>query len=291
MGDLRANLKEKIKQSGFPLELWAHGELEKCSWNVQANRQFLDPEEGKPREFDLQASRYFPIGDEESGRSHQLGVRLIIQCKHGPSSSWVFFYPPDDAKRSEPPRYYPSIGQLFVFHADLRHQLLTEEDLGRHHYFQIARKCRSFKEFFPKGAEKLYEAVTTVVKATVARGGAGGAPSFGVDDDRGGLWSITQVYYPVIIYDGHLFTCTIVAGEPELEQVRHVQLFYEYPLQYGQPPRPVFQAFLIDVIHRKVLETFLQKIEEEHKEIAERLGEDISRLEQVLQKTSQVGIG
>lgn len=44
----------------------------------------------------------------------------------------------------------------------------------------------------------------------------------------------------------------------------------------------VFEAFLIDLIHRKALGTLRQMIEDEHKHIAQRLAEDVLRFEDVL---------
>lgn len=284
MGDLVDNLKDAIKKSGFPLELAVHACLAERGWILRPNIQFLDPDEQKPRELDLHAIRRFDIGPKEEGHKHELEVYLAIEIKHSPSGAWVFFHPSVSSGDATPADDYPysSISALLEFRHPLRKALLTWDDFEQHHYFTSQKRSRAFQEYFPPAGppNKLYDAVNKVLKAVIALDGCDLAPIVG-PAEGGGLLSVIQVYYPVIVCDGPLFTCTIEEGEPALAQVEQTQLVYEYPIPYGSG-RLRLEPFILDVVRLNAVDGFLQTIETEHAVLAQQLGEDIERFEQAL---------
>lgn len=55
--DLNRKLLNDIRATGFPTELRTHAALESAGWRVSGHRFYLDEDEQKGREVDLDATR------------------------------------------------------------------------------------------------------------------------------------------------------------------------------------------------------------------------------------------
>ena len=90
------NLEEKLKETGYPLEIEVSNELERSKWLV-SNNVFFEDEKG-PKEIDVIAYRedYFDFSVKNLAPIF-LNLKLLIECKKS-NLPWVFFTRPFDSR-------------------------------------------------------------------------------------------------------------------------------------------------------------------------------------------------
>lgn len=74
-------LKEVLK-SGLPLEYFVSSCFDSEDWHIFENRHYLDKDENKSREMDLEVVKQIDVRDQ-----HEIMASLIIQCKKIPGNA------------------------------------------------------------------------------------------------------------------------------------------------------------------------------------------------------------
>jgi hypothetical protein len=70
----------------------------------------------------------------------------------------------------------------------------------------------------------------------------------------------------VIVFDGHLYECTIINDEPNLDSVGYLQYLADHQSRKEMGALG-FETFPIDVVQSDHLDKFLDRIEQEHEEL------------------------
>ena len=250
-------IKNDIKKSGFPLEIEVSEVLKRHEWRVLNQQYYFDRDERKVRTIDILA---YVADHSQVGDYKPFHVSLIIECKSS-SKPWVFWttqknkelfsFPVTLVKHWAKPRgitrerkmYYDWLKWMSYSH-------IYSPDLDRValiHY-----------EPFKKGkGREIFEASNQVMKAL----------SFELMRDKECTLKVPDLHplfilYPVIVFDGHLFELRTENGDLKLLPVKY--------LQYSTST--LGESFLIEVIKKEFLSTYLEKLKAEINTMKAELG-------------------
>ncbi len=175
-------LKE-LKKTGLPTEMKVNDILTKKSWDVYHNEPYIDPESKKVRTIDFRAEKIFPFKPEDRP------VQLFIECKKG-SASWVFFV--DSSFENRLRRTGFDLGSR------VRKIKMRKKERGLDFVFFnrgfFEPMSFTYQVLFKKGNffnEALMQVLNSIQMSPF------------VDEP-----TFYSRLYPVVIYDGPLFTCT-----------------------------------------------------------------------------------
>jgi len=257
-------IKKDILESGFSLELETSRLLRSRGWRVQNSVYYMDWHAGRAREIDVIGTRGGQVfAADGSGDFLLLYYNLIIECKKDDGKPWVFFFSgsePEPRVKFEHKRY-PSIAGLYRYSF-----LETKEKHINHHYFTVRRKSRSHRvAFIDQTNTPIHQGIDAVIKATVFRTES---DSHLKRPPQGGppIWAIIWLCYPVIVFDGHLYECTIINDEPQLNSVGYLQHLADHQ-SHKEMGALGFETIPIDVVQSNHLDKFLDMIEQKHEEL------------------------
>jgi hypothetical protein len=224
----------------------------------------MDWHAGRAREIDVIGTRGGQVfAADGSGDFLLLYYNLIIECKKDDGKPWVFFFSgsePEPRVKFEHKRY-PSIAGLY------RYSFLETKDKHiNHHYFTLRRKSRSHRvAFIDQTNTPIHQGIDAVIKATVFRTES---DSHLKRPPQGGppIWAIIWLCYPVIVFDGHLYECTIINDEPQLNSVGYLQHLADHQ-SHKEMGALGFETIPIDVVQSNHLDKFLDMIEQKHEEL------------------------
>ena len=270
---------KEIEKTGYPTEMQSASKMINDGWIVIHNPSFLDKDEGTCREFDIEAvkttkikvekdiipSGYTPAQELEikKGLFVYSGVRLICECKKS-VKPWVFFISKEMHKPVSYSVYIKGNHSIDTgtlsnrFNARKNPNIFDHSSMGKsHHYFKNEFLARTYFEPF-KGQENsnslpqmIHSAVMSCIKATLYYKDYIIPNSFFIN-------------YPVIIFQGNLFTSSIVENKIKIEKASHIQLAYNYILpSRNQSPIGERHKFIIDIVNSEYLEDFLKIVKEE----------------------------
>jgi hypothetical protein len=276
-------IKKDILESGFSLELETSRLLRSRGWRVQNSVYYMDWHEGRAREIDVIGTRGGQVfAADGSGDFVLLHYNLIIECKKDDGKPWVFFFleEPEPRLKFEHGRY-PSIAGLYRYSF-----LETKEKDIQHHYFTGRRKSRSHRVAFRDQTNTpIHQAIDATIKATVFR----------TDGDshlkrppQGGppIWAVIWLCYPVVVFDGHLYECTIVDDEPDLKRVGYLQHLADHQSRKEMGALG-FETFPIDVVQRDHLDQFLDMIEQEHAELMGEIADNFALVRKMAEQPTK----
>lgn len=115
-----------IQESGNSFHCKVINKLRSDDWTVLVSPYFMDGITEKPREIDLIAEKMFIVKNEFREETHQLHVKLFIECKYITQST-VFWFDKKDrnsAKNRVISDFYLKDGNLFTG----KHHYLSESD-------------------------------------------------------------------------------------------------------------------------------------------------------------------
>ncbi len=275
-------IKKDILESGFSLELETSGLLRSRGWRVQNSVYYMDWHAGRAREIDVIGTRGGQVfAADSSGDFLLFHYNLIIECQKDDGNPWVFFVgEPEPRVRFEHKRY-PSIAGLYRYSF-----LETREKNVEHHYFTVRRKSRSHRvAFIDQTNTPIHQAIDAVIKATVFRTES---DSHLKRPPQGGppIWAVVWLCYPVIVFDGRLYECTIVNGEPNLNSVGYLQYLADHQSRREMGALG-FETFPIDVVQSSHLDRFLDMIEQEHAALMAEIAEDFTLVREMADQLSK----
>lgn len=253
-------IEEEIKKSGFLLEIEVASELSRRDWIIRIHEYYIDEREKKSREIDIVAHKQFEVGSPDYDFFH---VTLVIECKKSHKKPWVFF----TVKKGR--EFVPPLS-LFLLKFfgvpklidDLKWLGVQYKWIKECHYFNLSDfpnvAIISFEPFSNKS--QIFEAKMQVLNAL----------NFIMKEMlklKGQVHSIGKrilfIFYPLIIFDGHLFEYT------QEEKIRPV-MYLQYLVRHGFTEFSgtlAHDLFLIDVMKKEFFPKFLNIIDEDFTKI------------------------
>jgi hypothetical protein len=264
-------MKEAIQRSGYLLEQRIEPIIAGSGYYVETNPIFKDAETGKSREIDVRAltavSVYKKAGDF-------IFPMLLCECENN-SHPLVFFarksmlsfnYCDDIAVSGIPAKFWDNDGYVSLPYFTRMEKF--------HHYCKgdIATQYCSFQLKKDKSSwiavhnEEQHDTLNALVKAI----------DYEVDDHFRG-WYLPdqideehiniQIYYPLLILQGDLYSAHLKNTRLVLKKARHVQCRKQYFSSFKNE----VQTYQIDVIVEDYLSRYLEIIEAETEKIKQVL--------------------
>jgi hypothetical protein len=84
----------------------------------------------------------------------------------------------------------------------------------------------------------------------------------------------------VIVFDGHLYECTILDDEPNLDSAGYLQHLAEHQSRREMGALG-FETFPIDVVQSNHLDQFLDTVEQEHAELMAEIADNFGLVRQM----------
>jgi hypothetical protein len=263
-----------LAKTGYPLEIRASLVLEAQGWTVTHNPAYLDVEEQKAREVDINAVRAWQVGGAGSLK-HMLLCSLFVECKKS-DKPWVFFVTPvgQVERTGRQLRYHSGIENLVEGSGAARDCVLDIDFLqSLHPHFRLESRARTYYEPFrrrEKGerSQAIFGALSAAMKALLddtARfqrliGEHG--PAF--------EW-LTLFWYPVVIFSGRMYEATVpLTGDIQLVPSSYVQVAFNH-IPRGAQPGADPERFVVDVVEESFLEAYLSSQTAFHSGAAEKL--------------------
>ncbi len=233
--DLKARLLKHLEETGYPLELQVGGILSKHGWRVDHNSYYIDEDEQKGREIDIIA-----ITNTYS-QEYKVTVwnNLICEVKKAKKHPWIIL----STKRGI--IEHEGWGRLHYTEGQVDSTLLPFEQIEmKSTTSQFLRIGRSYCEGFKLADAKssIFEALTTVVKASEYWLKKNKESSWGFDRDNLGFRDITFVD-SIIVLDGLLY-------EAYLDDDNHLRInkTTHLPVSFGYVSKAYGHEYLVEII-------------------------------------------
>ncbi len=236
---LEEKLKEEIKKTGFPLEIFSASIFKKYGWNVTHNPNYFDREENKTIPLDLRAGKRY-----KGSSNKMVNLMILAECKKGENKPWIFFQT----------NFQPNtdFDKGLIKCDDESHKLLEifeTKELSGLNVFKQKRKARTYFEAFKKEDKKKtkysfdFERGIDIFSSAIKL--AKGTIHFmqKLSDHK------SLFFYPVIIFDGKLFDVSIQpGGQIDPTETNYLQLdFFFSPIVQkqvwvDQPHEPTWES-------------------------------------------------
>lgn len=251
---LENKIKNDILKSGFPLEINTSMVLNKNNWHVVNNSRYYDDEKKNYGEIDIIATKKHP------DYSNVNNV-LIVECKKYHEGEWVFF------KQDK-----ISINVFNLNIAESGKKLSSynwfNTNMIKNHYYSknsmytyyIVPHSKGHNEINEKKSQMIYNAISQVVNALI----------FYLNRDseildKNNINEISLIY-PIIVFDGPLYSAFIKDDDIELKEENHIQLSFSLQLkkpmeiQWDLKNRKIIKQkdIIIDIVKKEYLPEFLQ---------------------------------
>ena len=261
--DQLKHIKENIKKSGFPLELFVSSKISKYNF-PQTGEYFFDPSENTHRSVDFFVP-HFAADDSKMG----LSSNLVIECKKSERDAWVFFELNDVVLQPH------HSGQWIDYEDYLsgnyqKSNLMWKYDWNLNLHYHAALRTKRSRQFYvvKKGnkntnndevKDSIFEALNQILKFIEYRTKKAEQNIANTSLNQT-MHPIFTIYYPIIVFDGFLVNAFLDNNEElQVEEKKHVILSYDYQPDYCDNP----QTFYIDIVKKEYLEEFLKDLEDE----------------------------
>jgi hypothetical protein len=252
---------ERIRESGYPLEIEISNLLDKRGYVVFSTQYYFDEETKQGRDIDIYAVpvKYHP--KEEELAPFNVRTELAIECKKSETHAWFFYTRPRIPMSSIYIRgqYRTTVPQPEMYSAQSFHSLF-EHKLLKLHYDNFERVAIAYDEIKKrknesekKGRKEIFEAVNQLVKFTCYEI----HQTFNrIEKFRKGKTHSEHIifFFPTIVFDGDLFEVNFDSGEPRLERRNHILLTTNYRCPYCQEVK----SFSVDIVNPSHFEDFLK---------------------------------
>lgn len=252
---LEQKILSYLKDTGYPLELEAASALESLGWSVSTSPIYLDPDEGKYREYDVSGVRVWrvdsssPIDPTVLLSGHAFAYVLCVECKRS-GKPWVFFTRPAGVTRTK--IQYSSTIKNLITYFDSPSTVLNESILVESMwYFGASHRSRNFVEAFKTESQpsQIYSALNQVVKATRYQR---------EQYDQPPTKNISACLFPVIVLDGEMFEAQLQSGNIALQPTNHVIVEFDY-ISRENPFKT--EQFLVDVVRKDYMTDFFTEVD------------------------------
>jgi len=268
---LEEYLVERVKKSGYPLEIEISDVLERENFVVFNTQYYFDEERKQGRDIDIYALPLKPDTADDRIRPLILSTDVAIECKKSETHAWVFYTRPRIPMSSIyiSGQFRTTVPQPEEFTTDSFEWFLQQECLVLH-YDKFERIAVAYEEIKKKKIEKeagksgkdgssrreIFEAVNQLVKFICYE--------LHRWHDRTTMLTGTQnleymmIFFPIIVFDGDMFEAFLASGEPVLKSKTHLLLDTHYRCPYCEE----VESFNIDIVHRSYFNEFLRTMKE-----------------------------
>lgn len=254
------DMKTAILKSGYLLEQRVEDVFKKREYTVEANVVFPDPYEEKSREYDLDATKTTEVF-KGGLTSHYLSFSVLCECKNNPQplvfftkdiSDDIFQY---DIKVSGMPVRFWDDGAYIG--------LCDFTNIKRFHHHcsgVVATQWCTFSQkkkdntWMASHSDEQHDAFTTLLKAIdyqIGRHYDSWSPDYPQRSDVD-----INIYYPLVILSGSLYSAILQNGKLALNKTKHVH----FRKEIYQPSIECVDTYHIDVIQEQYLPTYLKMI-------------------------------
>jgi effector-binding domain-containing protein len=256
---------EKIKRTGYPLEIEASNSLENKRFVVFNTQYYFDEEIQQGRDIDIYALPLNPDPLDDSLLPFRTDYYLPIECKKSNTHSWVFYTRPRIPMNSiyMKGQYETTIPELKTFSSESFEWNFEQKILELLHYRKFERIAIAYdeikKEKFQKGENtekgrrEIFEATNQLVKFV----------SYELHGTERRISNLPEslpkreniiIHFPIIVFDGDMYEASFTSGELKLEETNHVLLSTHFRCPYCKEVR----SFTIDVVHRSYFDEYLK---------------------------------
>jgi len=220
-------IKKDILQSGVPCELDTLFKLRKAKWMVIHQGSYIDEDTNQLRYIDFYAVKSIP---------NLFQANLVIECCKS-NKPWVFY-------GSWKKFWLPTVVPYHLPEANLKLEIFACSHQTRKDIFEATFSYEPFKK--GKGRD-IFDASMKVIKAL--RCNYLDLKEF----DQKHNYSFIRIFYPVIVFDGHLYRIIRRGGDFILSKTEYLRYLVSYK----------DRSYLIDVVSKIGLEDLLTQIHEE----------------------------
>jgi hypothetical protein len=251
---------KEISNSGFPLEVFISIVLKKQGWTVRPSLDYYDKNIDDYRETDIIA--YKPSSMKE------IFNILVIECKKSAEKPWVFIQQKRFGNLSENLNI-AAFRQDFIYYDNL------ETTMNFHHYSQKPICCHYFVPFTnedqknSKLSKAIFHAKNQVISALTL-----------LIEKRVELQHRNQelknkiFYYPIIVFDGALYSAIINEESIQLNEENQLLLSIERELStrtdIGSSANSTrtqeYKPYMIDIVKKDFFEEYLHNFERYYNE-------------------------
>ncbi len=256
-------MKDAIRKSGYLLEQRVEPIIAKAGYYVNSNSAFLDPDTGKTREIDIKALTFVSL--DNKSKSFLFPV-LLCECENN----------------SQPIVFFTRESQIsFMHHENVKLSGIPVKIFGKagyerfsafskmdkfHHYREglVATQYCTFQMKKDKSAwlalhsDEQHDTFNSLIKA-VEYEITSHYRSWIMPDKPEDEPINLQIYYPLIVLQGDMYSASLVNNRIALKKSKHVQFIKEFYL----PRTHEAETYQIDVITEDYLEKYLGIIESE----------------------------
>jgi len=282
---LEEHLIEKIKESGYPLEIEISNLLDEKSYVVFNTQHYFDEESKQGRDIDIYAMpiEFLPL--EEKLAPFYLRTEVAIECKKSETHAWVFYTRPhipmswiymDGQCRTSVPK--PKMDSTKSFESLLKYECFSL------HYDQFERVAIAYdeikKEKTGSSRREIFEAVNQLVKFTCYEihqtfSRTSKLPKTSPDRE------FIMVFFPIIVFDGDMYEVTFDSKEPRPKRKNHILLKTHYRSPYSKE----VESFMVDVVHRSYFTEFVEVLRSDFYRIRERILQNHDELVKACRET------
>ena len=289
---LEDHLVERIKESGYPLEIEVSNMLDSdyMVWNTS---YYFDNEAQQDRDIDIYAipmENTEVFTDEKLAKKMEpffLGTEVAIECKKSTTHCWVFFTRPflKPSNLHTSGQYIDKFSHTPVASGveRLLFDKLYYDKKMRLHYDHFDEAAVAYDEIKKQGKSKsrkeIFEGLTQLVKFVCYERGPPQEPDISKPNFQ------IMMYFPLlIVFDGDMYKVELESGEPKLEKTTHILIRKNYRSSYTKQ----VERFLVDIVHRSYLSEFLKQLDSDfrnmRKTILEHHDEFVKKAEETMQE-------
>ena len=256
-------MKDAINRSGYLLEQRVEQILSKRGYYVETNPVFPDPDTGKSREFDISALSATRI---YKGGYNFVFPALICECENNaqPIAFFVkespipFLHHYEVKVSGIPVKFWQKDG--YISFSDFTGMK------GFHHYckgkvatqyctFQLRKDKSSWIALHDEEHHNTFNSLIKALDYEIAKHFDGWNPPGKLDEEDVNI----QIYYPLIILQGELFTAELKHKGLLLSKAKHIQFRKElFSARINE-----VETYQVDVISEEYLTTYLKMVESE----------------------------
>jgi hypothetical protein len=286
-------MREAIQRSGYLLEQRVEAILTKKGYYTQTNPVFPDPDTGKSREFDIDAISLEQI--YKKGFNFVFPI-LLCECVNNPQPIAFFTREPlvpflhhEQVKASGIPvkfwqkDEYVSLSEftgMEKFHHYCKGVVATQ-----YCTFQLKKDKSSWMAFHNEEQHDLFNSLIKALDYKIAEYFDSWYLPNKVDEEGINI----QIYYPLVILQGSLYSAILSNNQLILKKSRHLQFRKELFLARTNK----VEMYQIDVITEKYLPSYLKIIDAEMqmvKKVFQRQRHDVLlSIEKIVQEAKKLG--
>jgi len=276
-------LIEKVKKSGYPLEIEISNILENERFVVFNTQYYYDEEAHQGRDIDIYALPLEPDPYDDELLPFRLRTDVAIECKKSETHAWVFYTRPRIPMSSIYMR-----GQLGTtipnpkeFSTESFSWFLEQKCLILHYdnferiaiaYEEIKKKKMTAETGKDSSRREIFEAINQLVKFTCYENHHTSNRTTALSELSSR--ELITIFFPIVVFDGDMFEVSFEHGQPKLEKRNHILLTTHYRCPHCRE----VENFTIDIVHRSYFPEFLRSLKAHFYKTTQTIGKNRDEL-------------